>query len=204
MKTDRLLRPKPNTASRINAPYSRAIACLSVTTKEGKRQHAWRWVLLLCCLLPIESLASDICGQYGAAVVEISRNGEPVATFSVALADRPHRWRKGLMHCPALVPGTGMLFTYPTAGKRVFWMKNTIIELAIVFISADNRIRLIAHGQPGSLNRIHSPDNIQTVLEINFRESQHLAVGDRVEWQLNADIDTHAPVTAPDRIVDPQ
>jgi uncharacterized membrane protein (UPF0127 family) len=76
-----------------------------------------------------------------------------------------------------------MLFVYPQAGKRVFWMKNTAIELAIIFISADNRIASIAFGEPGSLKRIHSPENIRTVLEVNRAESPHLAVGDRVRWR---------------------
>ena len=153
--------------------------------------------MLLCCFYPVESAGSDICGHGIAAVVEITRDEKPVGTFSVALADTPGRQRKGLMHCPALAPGCGMLFAYPEAGKRVFWMKNTVIELAIIFISAEGRIAYIAHGEPGSLEHIHSPGNIQTVLEVNFHESRNLAVGDRVRWRLNDGIDTNAPVYRP-------
>ena len=112
-----------------------------------------------------------------------------MGTFSVVLADAPESRRKGLMHCPALAPGTGMLFVYPDAGKRVFWMKNTVIALAIIFISADDRIAAIAHGNPGSLVHIQSPENIHFVLEVNSLEGMRLAVGDRVRVRLNSDTD---------------
>jgi uncharacterized membrane protein (UPF0127 family) len=141
-------------------------------------------LLLLLCI-PDQSFAGNTCGYRKAGIVEITRKGKPVGTYSVALADTPLRQRQGLMHCQALTPGTGMLFTYPDAGKRVFWMKNTLIELAIIFISADKKIATIARGEPGSLQRIHSPENIQAVLEINFIESGGLAVGDRVGWRMD-------------------
>lgn len=143
--------------------------------------------LLLSCIHSGEVVGSGICGQREAAVVEITRGEKAVGTFSVAVADTPQDQRKGLMYCPALAPATGMLFVYPRAGKRVFWMKNTLIELSIIFISADDRIAAIAHGRPGSLQRIHSPENIRYVLEINFPESRHLVVGDRIRLRLNAD-----------------
>lgn len=153
----------------------------------------WLWVLLLVGLAGGQSLAGGICGQRQAAVVEITREQKAMETFSVALADTPHRRQTGLMHCPGLAPGTGMLFVYPKVGKRVFWMKNTLIELAIIFISADGKVVSIAHGEPGSLARIHSPAKTGHVLEINYAESLHLAVGDRVRWhRLPASDDTPA------------
>jgi uncharacterized membrane protein (UPF0127 family) len=78
-----------------------------------------------------------------------------------------------------------MLFIYPDAKPRSFWMKNTYIELAIIFISADGRIAAIKRGEPGSLDHIKSPHNIQTVLEINYRESRDLKAGDHVNLRLN-------------------
>lgn len=150
------------------------------------------WLLLLGCLSPGESFGGDICGHRAAAVVEINRGEKAMGTFSVALADAPESRRKGLMHCSALAPGTGMLFVYPNAGMRVFWMKNTVIALAIIFISADDRIVSIAHGEPGSLEHIRSSADIRQVLEVNDAESRHLAAGDRVRLRLNSDIEEDA------------
>lgn len=148
--------------------------------------------LLILIGIPVQGCADNTCRYHKAGFVDITREGKPVGTFSVALADTPRDRRQGLMHCPALTPGSGMLFNYPSAGKRVFWMRNTLIELAIIYISADGKIASIAHGQPGSLECIHSPANIQSVLEINFPESGILAVGDRVRWRSNAGLDENA------------
>ena len=148
--------------------------------------------LLMLTGIPVQGCADNTCRYRKAGFVDITREGKPVGTFSVALADTPRSRRQGLMHCPALTPGSGMLFNYPSAGKRVFWMKNTLIELAIIFISTDEKIASIAHGQPGSLECIHSPTNIQSVLEINFPESGILAVGDRVRWRSQTGPDENA------------
>ena len=148
-------------------------------------------LLMLLCIAG-QSCADNTCRYCKTGIVEITREGKPVGTFSVALADTPRRRRQGLMHCTVLAPGNGMLFNYPNADKRVFWMKNTLIELAIIFISADETIASIAHGQPGSLECIHSPAGIQSVLEINYLESGILSVGDRVRWRLDTPGDEKA------------
>ena len=36
--------------------------------------------------------------------------------------------------------GSGMLFSWPLAGQRVFWMRNTLIPLSVGFISADGTL----------------------------------------------------------------
>lgn len=138
-------------------------------------------LLLLSCSQGAKGDGGLICGQSPGGTIEIKRGEATVGSFNVALAASPQSQRKGLMACPELVPATGMLFVYPQGGKRVFWMKNTLIELAIIFISDDGQIAAIAHGQPESLERLHSPENIRYVLEINFAESHTLAVGDQVD-----------------------
>ena len=85
------------------------------------------------------------------------------------------------MHCPALGPGTGMLFVYADARPRVFWMKDTPLDLGIVFIDAQSRIAAIARGWPQSLTRIRSPGPARFVLEINYDEALALRVGDLVD-----------------------
>ncbi|MGD8703365.1 MAG: DUF192 domain-containing protein [Desulfosarcina sp.] len=132
--------------------------------------------------------AGMICGFPETGKVAITRSDKVIQTFSVTQAASKESQRKGLMHCPFLHPGTGMLFTFPDARQRTFWMKNTLIELAIVFISAEGRIVAIERGRPGSRSRIRSPEKIQSVLEINFRESVRLAIGDSVQLGLDAGV----------------
>jgi uncharacterized membrane protein (UPF0127 family) len=129
---------------------------------------------------------AEICGHPEMGAIEISRSGKPIEQFGVTLAISAESQRLGLMNCPSLSPRSGMLFTYPDARRRVFWMKNTLIDLAIIFISAEGRIAAIEHGEPGSTYPIRSPEGIQSVLEINFHESHHLMVGDGVRLRLSA------------------
>lgn len=145
-----------------------------------RRSTAWMIWLLLFLWHAAPGMGADICGHPQAGRVEIIRGDAVVAEVEVALAATIAQRRQGLMHCARLAQGTGMLFTYPDARKRVFWMKDTLVELAIVFISDEGRIAAIAHGEPGSLKRIHSPQHIASVLEINWTERHALAVGDRV------------------------
>lgn len=106
------------------------------------------------------------------------------ADFQVALAESPEQYRKGLMGCGSITPGTGLLFIYPDAKRRVFWMKNTPLALAIIFASPGGQILAIEAGHPNSTRRIRSPDAIQYVLEINYAEADQLRIGDRFALRL--------------------
>lgn len=145
------------------------------------------WFLFLFSIFEGVGFGAEICGHDEMGAIEITRGAKVMEEFTVTLAASAEKQRRGLMNCLFLYPGTGMLFTYPDARRRVFWMKNTLIELAIIFISDDGFIDAIEHGDPGSLDRIHSSENIQSVLEINYRESRRLAVGDVVHLRLSSD-----------------
>jgi uncharacterized membrane protein (UPF0127 family) len=145
------------------------------------------FLFLFCVLDKDVGFGAEICGYHAMGAIEVTREGKVIEDFTVTLAASAESQQRGLMNCPFLHPGTGMLFTYPDARRRVFWMKNTLIELAIIFISAEGSIVSIEHGEPGSLYRIHSSKNIQSVLEINYPESRRLAVGDIVRLRLRSD-----------------
>jgi uncharacterized membrane protein (UPF0127 family) len=87
------------------------------------------------------------------------------------------------MGCRRLDPGSGLLFVYDEVRPRAFWMKNTPLELAIVFVAADGRIVGIRRGVPHRPDRILSPEPVALVLEINYAASRELQIGDRLDWQ---------------------
>lgn len=66
------------------------------------------------------------------------------ACFDAELAVTADERARGLMHRESLLPGAGMLFVFPREGRHGFWMKNTLIELDIVFIGAGRRVVDIA------------------------------------------------------------
>lgn len=126
---------------------------------------------------------NELCGQIAVTTIQVTRGNNIVGEFLVVLADSPAKYREGLMHCRRLAPGGGMLFLYEKSAQRVFWMKNTMLDLAIIFISDSGRITAIRHGKPGSLKHITSREKSRMILEINYNESRHIALGDRVNFQ---------------------
>jgi uncharacterized membrane protein (UPF0127 family) len=76
---------------------------------------------------------------YRLGTVTLSDGGR-VARVHVQIADTPDRQQTGLMCRNALDPDAGMLFLFPTPTDGAFWMKNTLIPLAIAFINSNWRI----------------------------------------------------------------
>ncbi len=67
-------------------------------------------------------------------------DGGRITRVRVQIADTTERQEIGLMCRPLLDPEAGMLFAFPVATRTSFWMKNTLIPLAIAFIDARWRI----------------------------------------------------------------
>ncbi|MBI4018766.1 MAG: DUF192 domain-containing protein [Candidatus Aenigmarchaeota archaeon] len=60
--------------------------------------------------------------------------------YKVEIADSYDERTAGLMHRPLLEEDHGMLFVFPNEDYHPFWMRNTLIPLDIIFISADLRV----------------------------------------------------------------
>jgi hypothetical protein len=103
--------------------------------------------------------------------------------FKVEVADTPASREHGLMFRRRLAADRGMLFDFKTVQPVDFWMKDTLIPLDIVFISADGRIVSIArNATPMSEAHIPSGGPILEVLEVRGGRAAEIGaeVGDRV------------------------
>ncbi len=68
----------------------------------------------------------------------------------VELALTPETQAKGLMFREELPLDKGMLFVFSAVEARSFWMKNTFIDLDMVFLDADLKVFKVFHRVPRS------------------------------------------------------
>lgn len=82
--------------------------------------------------------------------------------------------QRGLMHRPRMSKDEGMLFLYPVADSRSFWMMNTLIPLDIAYFSADGRLLNVCRMKPaadpaqGGELKAPSAAPARFVLEVNY------------------------------------
>lgn len=75
--------------------------------------------------------------------------------------------RKGLQGVKELPEDEGMLFEFPKEQTVTFWMKDTLIDLDIIFIDEDKEVISLVHGKAGNDDEEYEEDEVKWVLEIN-------------------------------------
>jgi len=112
--------------------------------------------------------------------------GERKVPFKVELAVTPAEHERGLMFREHLDTDAGMLFISESARRQVFWMKNTLIPLDMIFIGADWRIAgIVENAEPRTLTSREVPAPSQYVLEIGGGLSARYGIraGQLVDFQ---------------------
>jgi len=122
--------------------------------------------------------------------LEISHRGGEHAphkyAFEVWVADTPDRAEQGLMFVRDLPETMGMVFPVEPPRIENMWMKNTYIELDMLFIAGDGRVtKIIANAVPMSLQILSSDTPVAAVLELRGGQAAKLGlrVGDSVAWK---------------------
>lgn len=101
-------------------------------------------------------------------------------------ADGPSRER-GLMFRRDLAADAGMLFAYPRAGPRIFWMQNTYLPLSVAFLDERGVILNLEDMEAFDATTLHrSRGAARYALEVNqgWFERHGVHAGDRVEFRL--------------------
>ncbi|MEK6814684.1 MAG: DUF192 domain-containing protein [Nitrospirota bacterium] len=120
----------------------------------------------------------------------IAPDGAVRARFDVWLALTPAARNRGLMEARGLPSARGMLFLYPSAGQRQFWMRNTRIPLDIIFVRGERIVRVHRAVPPCPDSVRNCPvyasgEPADTILEISGGSAEKLGVrkGDRISWE---------------------
>lgn len=85
-------------------------------------------------------------------------------TFELEIAADAAAIQRGLMHRETIPDGTGMLFIFPDAQPRGFWMKNCLTDIDIIFLDPGGRVTATHHMKAEPLRRAD-----ETVLEYEGR-----------------------------------
>lgn len=133
-------------------------------------------VAVLIVALPLAA-----CSDEGQVVLK-SATGE--YTFNVEVVDTPETRAQGLMYRQDLADDAGMLFDFKESRPVSFWMRNTLIPLDMIFITADGVVQNIyVNAKPHDPTGIPSDGPVQFVLEIAGGRSVEIGLkaGDTVE-----------------------
>jgi len=120
--------------------------------------------LLLGALL---SLAVPATAQEGPQKLPSVTLSLGMHKISAEVAQSPDERAIGLMHRSSMGASQGMLFVFEQAGQQCFWMKNTLLPLAIAFVADDGTIGNIDEMKPQTLDSHCSAKPVRYVLEMN-------------------------------------
>lgn len=118
-------------------------------------------------------------------VVIDSPSGRHTAV-EVDLARTPEEHERGLMFRDRLAPGTGMLFVFAESSDHVFWMKDTLIPLDMIFVDgAGAVVGVVERAEPLSLSPRSIGAPSRYVLEVagGFAAEHGVRPGDRARFE---------------------
>ena len=89
--------------------------------------------------------------------------------YKLLIADSPKEWERGLMDIRKLNNADGMIFLFPDKKPRVFWNKNTYVDLDIYWMFDD---KVVGRDFLPSINKsngvvyVSSPVPVNKVVEL--------------------------------------
>ena len=132
----------------------------------------------LAALVSLLGCAGPVFADCDAGRVDL-RGDWGTARFSVEVADDPQERSVGLMNRDSMARSSGMLFVYERPQRAVFWMKNTLIPLDLIFMDSTGTVtRIHENAIPLDLTGIEGGEAVQFVLEINGGLARRLGLAE--------------------------
>ena len=156
-------------------PLLASLCAFALTLTAAPRSHAQSG--------PLEELS-----VFPRTTVEVlnGKSTKGAHQFDVWIANTPARQDQGFMFVQDVPLGQGMLFPVIKPRKMNLWMKDTYVELDILFVGEKGAVeQIIEHAKPLDLTTLISSKPVTAVLEIKGGQvaSLGLKVGDRVNWE---------------------
>ncbi|MBF0533078.1 MAG: DUF192 domain-containing protein [Candidatus Omnitrophica bacterium] len=128
--------------------------------------------IIICCLLYGCRL-----GQVGAGQ-KVCLRGQ---CFAVEIADTPAKWIRGLQERQNMPLDQGMLFVFPKSEPHIFWMKDTLIPLDMIWMDDSRRVIYIEKNAPPCLAEPCATfgsayNNSLYVLELNSGQAEKIGL----------------------------
>jgi len=115
-----------------------------------------------------------------------SAENEKKATIDIEIADTDFDRQLGLMKRKSMEENQGMLFIFPFERGQAFWMRNTLISLDMIFVSAQKEIVTI-HKNTKVLSDQSYPSTkpAMYVIEVDagFSDRHNIKEGDKISWK---------------------
>ncbi len=114
----------------------------------------------------------------------------PVVTLTIdghaveaEVANKESTRMTGLMFRSEMEKNHGMIFVFPDAQIRAFWMKNTLLPLSIAYMDSRGVILNILEMPPETEDTFYSTGQAQYALEMNtgWYKNNGVKAGDQVE-----------------------
>ncbi len=118
--------------------------------------------------------------------LRVTAHGGVSHPFDVWVADTPERAEQGLMFVSDLPDNKGMVFPLDPPRVENMWMKNTYIELDMLFVRSDGRVsKIIERAHPLSQEILSSDAPVAAVVELRggLAAKLGLKAGDLVRWE---------------------
>ncbi|MBI2654054.1 DUF192 domain-containing protein [Candidatus Woesearchaeota archaeon] len=112
-------------------------------------------------------------------------NGEKTIKINAEIADDNEERMNGLMFRKNLDENEGMLFVFDNEEVQIFWMKNTLIPLDMIFINENLEIVGIKHAvpcekEPCGIYQSEKPAKYVLEVNGNFTIKNKIKIGDRI------------------------
>jgi uncharacterized protein len=140
---------------------------------------------LVACTANGQMASLEELAKFPRGAVEIDARGGK-RRIDVWIADTPSRQSQGLMFVTDMPADRGMVFLHDPPRVANMWMKNTYMELDMLFVAGDRIVKIAQRTRPHSLETISSDVPVSAVIELRGGEAKRrgLAVGNRVRVEL--------------------